>query len=118
MGSSMMVILLPILLMVGMMIFMNRGEKKKRQTLESQLKRGDRVVTRSGIKGKLMELSESTAKVEIAPGVNVVMLKAAIEGIDPGELSASKDGKAGGKDAKDGAAFSSTDAKDAKDKKK
>jgi preprotein translocase subunit YajC len=115
----MMVILLPILLMVGMMIFMNRGEKKKRAALESQLKRGDRVITRSGIKGKLVELGESTAKVEIAPGVNVVMLKVAIEGVDPGEVSATagKDGKAGGKDAKEGAS-SPSDAKDAKDKKK
>jgi preprotein translocase subunit YajC len=39
--------------------------------------------------GKIIELGDRTAKLEIAPGVNVQMLKTAIEGVD------------GGSDAKD-----------------
>jgi len=91
-GGTMMLVL-PFLLLFGLLFLMNRGEKKKRAALESKLKRGDRVVTRSGIKGKLIDIGEGTAKVEIAPGVNVVMVKAAIEGLDPGE-SAAAAGKA------------------------
>jgi preprotein translocase subunit YajC len=107
-----MMLVLPFLLLFGLLFLMNRGEKKKRVALESKLKRGDRVLTRSGIKGKLIELSDSTCKVEIAPGVNVVMLKVAIEGLDPGETPAS----ATGKDAK--ASSDAKDGKDSKDKKK
>jgi preprotein translocase subunit YajC len=111
-----MMLVLPFLLLFGLLFLMNRGEKKKRVALESKLKRGDKVVTRSGIKGKLVELSESTCKVEISPGVNVIMLKVAIEGLDPGETPASaagKDAKPAGKDSKEQA-----DGKDSKDKKK
>ncbi len=102
-------LVLPFLLLFGLLFLMNRGEKKKRAALESKLKRGDRVLTRSGIKGKLIDITDGTCKVEIAPGVNVVMLKVAIEGLDPGETPAA----ATGKDAKP-----SADAKDTKDKKK
>lgn len=96
-----MALVLPFLLLFGLLFLMNRGEKKKRAALESKLKRGDRVVTRSGIKGKLIEVAETTVKVEIAPGVNVMMVKAAVEGLDTSEpATASKGGAAKGGGAK------------------
>jgi len=81
-GMGTLIMLAPIIILVGMMFLLNRSEKKKRRTLEDKLKKGDRVVTRSGITGKLVELSDRTVRVEIAPGVNVTMVKTAIEGLD------------------------------------
>lgn len=115
-----MALVLPFLLLFGLLFFMNRGEKKKRTAFESKLKRGDKVVTRAGIKGKLVELGEGSVKVEIAPGVTVAMVKGAIEALDPGDAPAAqgafKDSKLPAKDGKD--AGEPTDAKDPKDKKK
>ena len=74
-------ILLPLVL-IGVMWFMTRSEKKRRNEMEEKLKKGDRVLTRSGIAGKLLEVGESKVRVEIAPGVNVTMVKQAIEGLD------------------------------------
>ncbi len=85
-----MLLVAPFLLLFVFIFMMNRGEKKKRAKLEAQLKRGDRVITRSGIKGKLVELTDTGAKVEIAPGVQVSMLKTAIEGLDQGETAGAK----------------------------
>lgn len=114
-----MALLLPFLLLFGLLFLMNRGEKKKRAALESKLKRGDRVVTRSGIKGKLVEVQDASVKVEIAPGVTVVMVKTAVEGLDPGDSVAS--GKAaGGKDQDKDKSSKDKSSKDksGKDKKK
>ena len=73
--------ILPILL-----IFMTmRGQSKKQKQLEASLKTGDTVITQSGLIGKITEMGETRAKVEIAPGVTVRMLKSAIQGVDGGE---------------------------------
>ena len=79
----------PMLMMVlpFLLIFMMlRGQNKKQKQLESNLKTGDTVVTQSGLIGKIVEMSDTRAKVEIAPGVNVRMLKSAISGVDAGEV--------------------------------
>jgi preprotein translocase subunit YajC len=84
--------LLPILL-----IFMTmRGQNKKQKQVESSLKTGDTVVTQSGLIGKVTEfIGETRVKIEIAPGVNVRMLKSAISGVDGGDTkpSEAKDAK-------------------------
>jgi preprotein translocase subunit YajC len=73
--------LLPILL-----IFMTmRGQTKKQKQVESSLKTGDTVISSSGLIGKILELNERKVKLEIAPGVNVWMLKSAIQGVDAGD---------------------------------
>jgi len=87
------VVMAPILIMVAVLFMMSRGERKKRAQLESQLKKGDRVVTRSGLIGTLGALGERTVRVELAPGVTVTMLKNAIEGLDGGDtVSSAKPG--------------------------
>lgn len=80
---SILIMVLPILL-----IFMTmRGQTKKQKQIESGLKTGDMVITQSGLIGKITELvGETRVKVEIAPGVNVRMLKSAISGVDGGEV--------------------------------
>ena len=109
-----MMLLIPFLLLIGLMFFMNRNERKKRSQLESKLKKGDRVLTRAGIIGKLVELTDRSVKVEIAPGVCVHMLKGAIEGldVDPNapQPAAGKSEPAKGDKAKDDAAKDDKDA--------
>ncbi len=88
---------------------MTRNQSKKQKQVESNLKVGDRVVTRMGMIGRIVDIGDRTTKLEIAPGVNIQVLKNAIEGIDtPPDTKDAKDKDA--KDAKD------KDAKDAKDK--
>lgn len=98
-GMGMILVMaLPLLLLV----FMTRNQSKKQKELEASLKVGDRVVTQSGLIGKIVDLNERTAKIEIAPGVSVQMLKTAIQGPDavPDAKPASKDAEKA-KDAKD-----------------
>lgn len=90
------VMALPLLLLV----LMTRNQSKKQKDLEGSLKVGDRVVTQAGFIGKIMDLNERTAKIEIAPGVNVQILKSAIQGPEPTAADASK--AAAAKDAEKG----------------
>jgi preprotein translocase subunit YajC len=97
--STLLIMLLPIVL-----IFMTmRGQTKKQKQIEANLKTGDTVIAQSGLIGKIVEMNERTVRLEIAPGVNVRMLKSAIQGIDGGDTKPeSKDaGKDAGKDAKE-----------------
>lgn len=104
--------MLPMILIIFVMFFfMNRSEKKRRTELESKLKKGDRVLTRSGFIGKLVEIGETRARVELAPGVVVPIVKTAIEGLADAEEGGKGSDKASDK-AKD------TDADDKKKKKK
>lgn len=61
----------------------SRSQTKKQKELEAKLKKGDRVVTQSGLVGKLLEIGAGRhVKIEIAPGVKVDMLRTAIVGLD------------------------------------
>jgi preprotein translocase subunit YajC len=109
--GSMLFLLLPL----ALIFFMTRNQNKKQKELESSLKVGDRVITRAGAIGKIVDISERTMRLELAPGVNVTFLKTAVEGLDttepkpgaqktaakdaPSKESASKD--AASKDSKD-----------------
>lgn len=110
-GFGGLAMLVPFVILFGFIFMMSRSEKKKRGELESKLKKGDRVVTRSGIAGKLTEVSGDRVRVEIAPGVNVQMVKSAIEGLDPGDTGGKAVAPASSK-------APSKDAQDAKDSKK
>jgi len=79
--STILIMLLPLLFV----LFMSRNQSKKQKELESALKPGDKVVTQSGLIGKLIDVGDRTAKLEIAPGVNVQILKASIQGVDGGD---------------------------------
>ena len=70
----------PVVLLVLLLFWSNRGEKKRREKIESELKKGDSVLTRAGLVGKVKEITGSTVRLEIAPGVVVTMLMSAIEG--------------------------------------
>src|SRR5207253_5763886 len=86
-GAGMM---LPLLLMMAVLFFLTRSDKKKRQDVEAKLKKGDRVITRSGLIGKISEVTDRHVRLEIAAGVTVTMLKNAVEGPDGGDTVATK----------------------------
>lgn len=73
---------LPLLLI----FMMTRNQNKRQRQMESSLKTGDRVITTGGFIGKILDINaESTrVKLEIAPGVNIQVLKSAIQGVDGG----------------------------------
>ncbi len=98
--TTILFMLMPILLIV----FTMRNQSKKQKAVEQNLKTGDTVVTQAGLIGKIVEMNERTVRLEIAPGVNVRLLKTAIQGIDAGDTKVEP--KADTKDSKD--------AKDAK----
>lgn len=106
------ILALPLLLI----FMMTRSQTKKQKQLESSLKTGDRVITQSGLLGKIVEMSDRSTRVklEIAPGVAVQILKSSIQGVDGGDTQA--DAKPG--DAKAGEKSKEPAAKDKPQEKK
>jgi preprotein translocase subunit YajC len=79
-----------LLLLAPMFLFLiwsQRSQGKKQAAAIAGLQKGDRVILQSGLIGKLSELGERTAKIEIASGVKVEVLKSAISGKDGGDAT-------------------------------
>lgn len=72
-GSSLMM-LAPIAVMMVVMLMMSRNQKKKDAETRSKLRKGEKVLSQSGLVGELVEMDDRFAKVKIAPGTNVQML--------------------------------------------
>jgi preprotein translocase subunit YajC len=88
----MLLMMMAFLPVVFFMFFSNRSQQKKQKEMESKLKKGDRVVTQSGLVGKLVDPVEGRhAKLEIAPGVKVTILRSSISGLDAEETTKTKD---------------------------
>jgi preprotein translocase subunit YajC len=91
-GGSMLMMLVVMLPVIFFMLFTSRSQQKKQKEMESKLKKGDRVVTQSGLVGKLVDPIEGRhARIEIAPGVKVQVLRSSIAGLDVEEAPKSKD---------------------------
>jgi preprotein translocase subunit YajC len=71
--AGMMPILMMLVIFVPFFLLMNRRQKKETQA-RSALKKGDRVMTNSGLIGELIEMDERIAKVKIAEGVKVLFM--------------------------------------------
>ena len=81
------------LLLVGMLVFIfwsSRSQQKKQEQTVTSLKKGDRVLTQSGLVGRLIETDARYAKLEIAPGVKVQVLKSSLTGRDVEEVPQKK----------------------------
>jgi len=81
------------LLLVGMIVFLfwsNRSQQKKQEATIGALKKGDKVVTQSGIVGRLVELEPRYAKIEVAPGVKLQILRTTLSGRDVEDAAATK----------------------------
>jgi len=88
--------LFPLLLLVPlllMMFFSTRSQQKKQAAALASLQKGDKVLTQSGLVGKLVEIGDRYAKVEIAPGVKVDIIKSGLIGKDTPENAAAVDKK-------------------------
>ena len=90
-SGSLILMLMAFLPIILFMFFSSRSQQKKQKDLESKLKKGDRVVTQSGLVGKLVEPSEGRyARLEIAPGVRVQILRSSISGLDAADTAPAK----------------------------
>ncbi len=82
----------PMLLMVVplvlLMVFTNRNQGKKQAKVIAALQKGDRVITSGGMIGKVVELGDRIAKIEVAPGMKIEVLKSGILGKDDAETAA------------------------------
>jgi len=68
--------------LIVMMLWSSKSQKKRQDKVLSELKKGDMILTQAGFRGKLIELGDRFAKVEIASGTKVEILKTAILGKD------------------------------------
>jgi preprotein translocase subunit YajC len=75
------IMFLPLLLLVPFLLLSFRRQKKE-QEARGKLKKGDQVVSQSGLVGELMEMDERFAKVKIAPGTTVKMLLTSVSPLD------------------------------------
>jgi preprotein translocase subunit YajC len=82
---------LPLLLvavMIPLLLFSQRSQSKKQAAAVAGLAKGDRVLLQGGLVGKLVEVGDRYAKVELSPGVKVDVLKNALLGKDTPETAA------------------------------
>ena len=85
--------LLLIVVMIPLLLLSSRSQSKKQAALVAGLTKGDRVLLQGGLVGKLVELGDRYAKVEIAPGVKVDFLKNSLLGKDTPETAAQAEKK-------------------------
>jgi preprotein translocase subunit YajC len=74
--------------LIIMMLWSSRSQQKRQQKAIAELKKGDTVLTQAGLRGKLIELGDRYAKIEIAPGTKVEILKTSVLGKDGAEAAA------------------------------
>ena len=80
-GGSMLTMLLPFLILVPFLFLSFRRQKKEKEA-RSSMKKGDKVVSTSGLIGELIELEDRVAKVKIAPGTTVQVLSSSLSPFD------------------------------------
>jgi preprotein translocase subunit YajC len=74
---------LAMVLMFVPILFLMFRRNKKEQEARGKLKKGDRIVSQSGLVGELMEMDERFAKVKLGPGNTVTMLASSLQPLDP-----------------------------------
>ena len=90
--------IMPIVLIVVMFYFLlirpQQRRAKQHQQMVSALKRGDGVVLNSGVIGKVTKVDDAEVSVEIAPTVNVKVVKSMISEVRTrGEPAPANDAK-------------------------
>lgn len=88
--ASLLIFALPVLLIV-FMVFSQRRRQREVQSLQAALAVGDEVCTTSGLYGTITSLDDSTATLEISPGVTVRFDRRAIgtKTVSPGPAAPS-----------------------------
>ncbi|WP_427892453.1 preprotein translocase subunit YajC [Kribbella sp. GL6] len=101
-GGGGITLLLPLILIVGMIWFMSRTQKKQRQRQAdtvAQLQPGTKVITTSGLVGIVEETDDDYITLEISEGVLVQVVKAAVGRVIPDEDAADEPAAAADDDA-------------------
>lgn len=93
------IMFLPILLLVPFLLLSFRRQKKEQEARKG-LKKGDTVMTQSGLIGELVEVDDRFAKVKIAPGTTVKMIASAVSPLEAAAESKTDDKLKDLKDAK------------------
>ena len=91
--TSMLPMLIMVVPLVLLMLFTSRSQSKKQKKVLESLQKGDRVILQGGLVGKLVEIGDRLAKVELAPGMKVEVLKSGLLGKDDAETAASLEKK-------------------------
>src|SRR5450432_3828584 len=78
-SANLLIFALPVLL-IGFMFITQRKRQKETQRLQSSLGVGDEVTTTSGMLGRITELDDQVATLEVSPGVSVRFNRRAIAG--------------------------------------
>ncbi|MDR1598137.1 MAG: preprotein translocase subunit YajC [Holosporales bacterium] len=91
-SPNVLVTLLPMLLVFAVVLFLgNRSQQKRaaayKKTIES-IKKGDKVVTNSGMIGDIARIKENEFILEIADGIQITVLKSAVASLYKGDVSA------------------------------
>src|SRR5215470_4308725 len=85
-GGGGFTLLLPLILIVGMIWFMSRTQRKQRQRQQdtvAALSPGTKVITTSGLVGIVEETDDEYVTLEISEGVLVQVVKAAVGRVVP-----------------------------------
>lgn len=98
-------LILPILLFGGMYMLLIRPQQQKakaQQALVNRAAEGDRVMLASGVFGTLTEVLDTSAYVEVAEGIEILVSRASIQDIldgFPTEQTAVEDASSGQDDS-------------------
>jgi preprotein translocase subunit YajC len=85
-GDSLLGLLFPIGLIVILYFLMIRPQikrQKEHRALVEGLSKGDEVITMGGVAGRVMDLGENFAQVEVADNVTIKVRRQAIEAVLP-----------------------------------
>jgi preprotein translocase subunit YajC len=88
-GSSTLLIFALPLLLIGWMYFTQRRRGKESRAMQSSLGIGDEVTTTSGLFGRITDLTDSVATLEVSPGVTIRFNRRAIAGPAPARSDSS-----------------------------
>lgn len=85
--------LVPLVLVMVLFYFMilspQRKREKEHRSFLDRLKKGDRVITNSGIHGEVFSVSPDQVVLEVYPKVKITFSRSAIAGALPGQATAS-----------------------------
>ena len=112
-GGGGITLLLPLILIVGMIWFMSRSQRKQRERQAktvAALTPGTKVITTSGLVGIVEETDDEYVTLEISEGVLVQVVKAAVGRVVPEEDATADEAETAEATATDEAADEAADA--------
>jgi preprotein translocase subunit YajC len=87
--------LLIVIPFILIMLWQGRSQQKKQEANITSLKKGDRVLTQSGLVGRLVAIEGRYAKLELPPsGTKITVLRSSLLGLDSGTETSSAEASA------------------------